>query len=68
MPVAVAVTTGPSPFGFLCFFLASAEPGETAIIMGVGGIGINAVQGAAYAGASHVIAVDPNEFKRLARV
>ena len=32
--------------------------------MGIGGIGINAVQGAAHAGASHVIAVDPVAFKR----
>jgi len=40
------------------------EPGDTVIIMGVGGIGINTVQGAAFAGASHVIAVDPVAFKR----
>ena len=39
-------------------------PGDTVIIMGIGGIGINAVQGAAHAGASHVIAVDPVAFKR----
>jgi S-(hydroxymethyl)glutathione dehydrogenase/alcohol dehydrogenase len=32
--------------------------------MGIGGIGINAVQGAAHAGASMIIAVDPVEFKR----
>lgn len=32
--------------------------------MGIGGIGINAVQGAAHAGAGAVIAVDPVEFKR----
>jgi S-(hydroxymethyl)glutathione dehydrogenase/alcohol dehydrogenase len=32
--------------------------------MGIGGIGINAVQGASHAGASHVIAVDPVAFKR----
>ena len=32
--------------------------------MGIGGIGINAVQGASHAGATHVIAVDPIEFKR----
>ncbi len=38
--------------------------GDTVIVMGVGGIGINAVQGAAHAGASHVIAVDPVAFKR----
>ena len=43
---------------------AKVEPGETVIIMGIGGIGANAVQGAAYAGASHVIAVDPVAFKR----
>ena len=43
---------------------ARVEPGETVIIMGIGGIGGNAVQGAAYAGASHVIAVDPVAFKR----
>ena len=35
------------------------KAGDTVIVMGVGGIGINAVQGAAHAGASHVIAVDP---------
>jgi S-(hydroxymethyl)glutathione dehydrogenase/alcohol dehydrogenase len=32
--------------------------------MGVGGVGINAVQGAAQAGAAQVIAVDPVAFKR----
>ena len=32
--------------------------------MGIGGIGINAVQGAAHAGAAAVIAVDPVAFKR----
>jgi NDMA-dependent alcohol dehydrogenase len=37
--------------------------GDTVIVMGIGGIGINAVQGAAHAGASHVIAVDPVPFK-----
>jgi NDMA-dependent alcohol dehydrogenase len=43
---------------------ANVQPGETVIIMGVGGVGINAVQGAAHAGASNVVAVDPVEFKR----
>src|SRR3546814_3671760 len=32
--------------------------------MGVGGIGINAVQGAKFAGASRIIAVDPAPFHR----
>src|SRR5205823_14139179 len=39
-------------------------PGQTMIVMGIGGIGINAVQGASHAGATHVIAVDPVAFKR----
>jgi S-(hydroxymethyl)glutathione dehydrogenase/alcohol dehydrogenase len=43
---------------------AEVYPGQTVIIMGIGGIGINAVQGAAMAGAKRVIAVDPIEFKR----
>jgi NDMA-dependent alcohol dehydrogenase len=43
---------------------AAVRPGDTVIIMGIGGIGINAVQGAAHAGASNVIAVDPVAFKR----
>jgi NDMA-dependent alcohol dehydrogenase len=43
---------------------AEVQPGHTTIIMGIGGIGINAVQGAAHAGASNIIAVDPVAFKR----
>ncbi|MGF7234570.1 MAG: NDMA-dependent alcohol dehydrogenase [Frankia sp.] len=43
---------------------AHVRPGDTVIIMGVGGIGINAAQGAAHAGAVNVIAVDPVPFKR----
>ena len=34
------------------------------MIVGVGGVGINAVQGAHHAGAARVVAVDPVEFKR----
>ncbi len=43
---------------------AEVYPGHVVIVMGIGGIGINAVQGASHAGARHVIAVDPVEFKR----
>jgi NDMA-dependent alcohol dehydrogenase len=35
------------------------RPGDTTVVYGIGGVGINAVQGAAFAGAQHVIAVDP---------
>lgn len=43
---------------------AAVRPGDTVIVMGIGGIGINAVQGAAHAGASNVVAVDPVAMKR----
>jgi NDMA-dependent alcohol dehydrogenase len=39
------------------------QPGDTVIVMGVGGIGANAVQGALHAGATRIIAVDPVAFK-----
>jgi S-(hydroxymethyl)glutathione dehydrogenase/alcohol dehydrogenase len=42
------------------------RPGDTVIVCGIGGIGANAVQGAAHAGAVNVIAVDPIPFKREA--
>ena len=47
-------------------YAADVEPGETVIIYGIGGVGANAVQGAAHAGAAYVIAVDPLENKREA--
>jgi alcohol dehydrogenase (nicotinoprotein) len=43
---------------------AATEPGDTIAIYGIGGIGINAVQGAALAGARNVIAIDPIALKR----
>jgi NDMA-dependent alcohol dehydrogenase len=43
---------------------AATEPGDTIAIYGIGGIGINAVQGAALAGARNVVAIDPIALKR----
>lgn len=43
---------------------AGVQVGDTVVVVGIGGIGMNAVQGAAMAGAGRVIAVDPLEFKR----
>jgi NDMA-dependent alcohol dehydrogenase len=40
------------------------QPGDVVAVVGVGGVGINAVQGAHAAGAAEVIAVDPIAFKR----
>ncbi|MDT5366948.1 MAG: S-(hydroxymethyl)glutathione dehydrogenase / alcohol dehydrogenase [Mycobacterium sp.] len=44
--------------------VAEVQPGETVVIIGVGGIGMSALQGAVISGARHVIAIDPVEFKR----
>ncbi|MGN7782272.1 NDMA-dependent alcohol dehydrogenase [Mycolicibacterium sp. 22603] len=44
--------------------VAEVQPGETVIIVGVGGIGMSALQGAVISGAKQVIAIDPNEWKR----
>lgn len=43
---------------------ADTQPGDTVVVVGIGGIGINAVQGARLAGAKHIIAIDPIELKR----
>jgi S-(hydroxymethyl)glutathione dehydrogenase/alcohol dehydrogenase len=43
---------------------AGTQVGDTVVVIGVGGIGMNAVQGAKSAGAKHIVAVDPNKFKR----
>ena len=40
------------------------RPGDVVVVVGTGGVGCNAVQGAAMVGAQHVIAVDPVEFRR----
>jgi S-(hydroxymethyl)glutathione dehydrogenase/alcohol dehydrogenase len=43
---------------------ADVQPGDTVVVVGIGGIGVNAVQGARLAGAELILAVDPLEFKR----
>ena len=45
-------------------YAAEVQPGDTVVVVGIGGVGINAVQGARLAGAKRIIAVDPVEFKR----
>ena len=44
---------------------ADVRSGETVVVVGLGGIGMNAVQGARLAGADKIIAVDPLENKRV---
>ncbi|MBS1695059.1 MAG: NDMA-dependent alcohol dehydrogenase [Actinobacteria bacterium] len=40
------------------------QAGDTVVVLGVGGVGMNAVQGARMAGARRIVAVDPVEWKR----
>lgn len=61
LPLTEAVLVGcgvPTGWGS-AVYNASVEPGDTVVIYGIGGVGINAVQGAVYAGAKYVVAVDP---------
>jgi S-(hydroxymethyl)glutathione dehydrogenase/alcohol dehydrogenase len=43
---------------------AKVQPGDTVMVVGLGGIGISVVQGARLAGASRIIGVDPLESRR----
>ena len=43
---------------------AEVVPGDVVIVMGAGGIGASAIQGAAHAGAATIIAADPVALKR----
>lgn len=45
-------------------YAARTQPGDVTVVYGIGGIGINAVQGAKHAGARMIVAVDPLSFKR----
>lgn len=42
---------------------AGLKPGESAVVVGAGGVGLNVIQGAVIAGASRIIAVDVSEEK-----
>jgi NDMA-dependent alcohol dehydrogenase len=45
-------------------YAAEVTPGDVVAVVGVGGIGANAIQGARLAGAAQIWAIDPVEFKR----
>ncbi len=66
LPLETAVLVGcgvPTGWG-TAVHTAGVRPGDTVVVYGIGGIGINAVQGARHAGARHVVAVDPVAMKR----
>ncbi len=61
LPLEVAVLCGcgvPTGWGS-AVNTGNVQIGDTVVIFGIGGIGANAVQGAAHAGATRIIAVDP---------
>lgn len=66
IPLEVAVLVGcgvPTGWG-TATSSGGVHVGDTTVVYGVGGIGINAVQGAAYSGAKYIVVVDPVPFKR----
>jgi Zn-dependent alcohol dehydrogenase len=42
---------------------AGVEPGSSVVVIGTGGVGLNTVQGAVFAGAERIIAIDINDHK-----
>src|SRR5580704_2725900 len=66
LPLETAVLVGcgvPTGWGS-AVYAGDVRAGDTVVIYGIGGIGINAVQGARHAGAKNVVVVDPLEYKR----
>jgi S-(hydroxymethyl)glutathione dehydrogenase/alcohol dehydrogenase len=45
-------------------YAAETQIGDTVVVIGTGGVGMNAVQGARHAGAEQIVAVEPVEWKR----
>ncbi|MCK8612861.1 NDMA-dependent alcohol dehydrogenase [Gordonia sp. C13] len=66
LPLDKAVLVGcgvPSGWG-TSVYAGGVRAGDTVVIYGIGGLGINAVQGAVSAGAKYVVVVDPVAMKR----
>ncbi|TNE28216.1 MAG: S-(hydroxymethyl)glutathione dehydrogenase/class III alcohol dehydrogenase [Alphaproteobacteria bacterium] len=75
--IAVAKVRKDAPFEKICYigcgvttgigavvFDAKVEPGSTVAVFGLGGIGLNVIQGARMVGASRIIGIDLNEDKK----
>ncbi len=74
--IAVAKVREDAPFDKICYigcgvttgvgavvFDAKVEPGSTVAVFGLGGIGLNVIQGAKMVGASKIIGIDLNDAK-----
>jgi S-(hydroxymethyl)glutathione dehydrogenase / alcohol dehydrogenase len=75
--IAVAKIRPDAPFEKVCYIgcgvttglgavinTAKVEPGSTVVVFGLGGIGLNVIQGARMVGASQIVGVDLNPNKR----
>ena len=66
LPLETAVLVGcgvPTGWGS-AIYAGNVRAGDITVIYGIGGIGINSVQGAVHAGAKYVVVVDPVAMKR----
>lgn len=63
VPAALLACAVPTGYGSAAR-RANVRGGDTVVVIGVGGIGTAAVQGARISGAARIVAVDPIEFKR----
>jgi S-(hydroxymethyl)glutathione dehydrogenase/alcohol dehydrogenase len=74
--IALAKVREDAPFDKICYigcgvttgvgavvFDAKVEPGSNVVVFGLGGIGLNVIQGAAMIGANKIIGIDLNESK-----
>ncbi len=75
--ISLAKVRKDAPFDKICYigcgvttgigavvFDAKVEPGSTVAVFGLGGIGLNVIQGAKMVGASRIIGIDINESKK----
>jgi S-(hydroxymethyl)glutathione dehydrogenase / alcohol dehydrogenase len=63
LKVAALVGCGVATGVGAAMFTAGVRPGESVVVFGCGGVGLNILQGAVLCGASTIIAVDVNEAK-----
>lgn len=63
LPAALLACAVPTGYGS-AVYRAGVRGGDTVVVIGVGGIGTAAVQGARLRGAARIVAVDPVAFKR----
>lgn len=62
-PAALLACAAPTGYGSAAR-QANVRGGDTVVVIGAGGIGTAAIQGARISGAARIVAVDPVEFKR----